>query len=177
MPNWCMNRAYISHADPSVLQKAYEAMVEEKFLEGFLPVPADLHIVAGSVSDPLEQSALEAAERRNMELYGFKNWYDWCVSNWGTKWDFGDKNAFLNGNRDSLSATFDTAWAPPLEAYEKLEGLGFRIKAYYFEPGMSFCGIWNKGYDEAYNSGDEIPADLDREMGITESMADDLEEE
>jgi hypothetical protein len=178
MPNWCSNKFVISHADPAMLQRGYDALLQEKFLSEFLPIPEDLHIVAGSVADPVEQIALEAAEQRNRKLYGHKNWYDWCVTNWGTKWDFGDKYALLSENRSYLAAAFDTAWAPPCEAYTKLQDMGFKIKAYYFEPGMMFCGVWDNGsYDHFDISGSpseiasQIPRDLDIEMRISESFA------
>ncbi len=44
--------------------------------------------------------------------------YDWCVENWGTKWDIFDVTyASLEG--DTLTISFSTAWSPPLPAVEK----------------------------------------------------------
>ena len=43
------------------------------------------------------------AEERS--LYGEHNWYDWCIENWGTKWDA--YNSFID---DEERITFDTAW-------------------------------------------------------------------
>jgi hypothetical protein len=38
---------------------------------------------------------------------------------------------------------FDTAWNPPIGWYEALNALEMTVEAYYFEPGMSFCGQWS----------------------------------
>ena len=44
--------------------------------------------------------------------------YDWCVENWGTKWDIFDiVHASLEG--DTLTVSFSTAWSPPIPAVEK----------------------------------------------------------
>jgi hypothetical protein len=47
---------------------------------------------------------------------------------------------------------------------------GFSIKAYYFEPGCDFCGRYEDGVDEEYEASGEIPEDIDREMGVSETM-------
>jgi len=81
--------------------------------------------------------------------------------------------------------TFDSAWAPPTGAYEKLEDLGFSIRAMYYEPGMCFAGIWENGNDDYYEYGDmsseqiaeELPVELDEAFCISESVAEYEEEE
>ena len=73
---------------------------------------------------------------------------------------------------------FESAWAPPTTAYEKMLDLGFLIEATYYEPGMGFVGRWDNGDDDMYelsnmNSNDvreTIPSDLDESFGISESM-------
>jgi hypothetical protein len=61
--------------------------------------------------------------------------------------------------------------------YQKLEELGFIVEAYWFEPGMNFCGKWEDGASENYDiQGDSdwvfenIPRDIDEAMAISESM-------
>lgn len=47
----------------------------------------------------------------NIIKYGAPTWYEWCIANWGTKWNLhaGDGNVIdENGN-----VTFDTAWSAP----------------------------------------------------------------
>lgn len=105
--------------------------------------------------------------------------YDWCVSNWGTKWDVGGDNGYIRPNPNTLKISFDSAWAPPTEAYRAMEELGFEVKAMYYEPGMCFCGIYEDGSDDYYEYSDmnaaevadTLPTELDEEFGISDQMA------
>ena len=105
--------------------------------------------------------------------------YDWCVSNWGTKWDVGGDNGYIRPNPKTLKISFDSAWAPPLEAYRMMEELGFTIEAMYYEPGMAFAGLYADGSDDYYEYNDmtagevadTLPTELDEEFGISDSMA------
>lgn len=105
--------------------------------------------------------------------------YDWCVSNWGTKWDVGGDNGYIRPNPNTLKISFDSAWAPPTEAYRAMEELGFEVKAMYYEPGMCFCGIYEDGSDDYYEYSDmnaaevsdTLPTELDEEFGISDYMA------
>lgn len=36
----------------------------------------------------------------NLEKYGCATWYDWCVQNWGTKWNA--CNCALSGEKNSV---------------------------------------------------------------------------
>ena len=59
-----------------------------------------------------------------------------------------------------------------------LEDLGFEIKAYYFEGGMMFAGIYEDGDDDYYEIGGmnseqinaELPKELDEMFGISEQV-------
>jgi hypothetical protein len=66
--------------------------------------------------------------------------YDWCVQNWGTKWDIFDVNyASLEG--DTLAVSFMTAWSPPVAALETaMRKHGFTFDLYYEEGGACFIG-------------------------------------
>ena len=105
--------------------------------------------------------------------------YDWCVDNWGTKWDVSGDNGYTRPNPNTLKISFDSAWAPPLEAYRAMEELGFEVKAMYYEPGMCFCGIYEDGSDDYYEYdemtagevADTIPTELDEEFCISDQMA------
>ena len=164
-----------------MIKRAYDALERGEFLQEFIPVPEDLKIVAGRMGDPVEQKELELKEELNRIVHGYTNWYDFCVNEWGTKWDCGEQgNADINPNDPKmLTAGFDTAWAPPIAAYEKLMDMGFSIKAGYYEPGMCFAGIWEDGVDDLYEYGEmsstevaaQLPRELDDMFGISESMA------
>ena len=180
MPNWCNNHITLEHDDPTMIKRAYDALERGEFLQEFIPVPQDLRdTVSGSMGED-KRAAHEAQMESNIAKHGYKDWYDFCVNEWGTKWDTGEQgNNDINPNDPKmLTAGFDTAWAPPTTAYEKLMDLGFRVKAMYHEPGMCFAGIWEDGIDDCYQdwgdsqgAKDTLPAELDDCFAISESQA------
>jgi len=87
MPNWCNNTVEIYHEDPAMLERVRTAFKDGRLLDEFIPVPDALRIVAGSVgdaNDPEQKKLVEQTEA-NLEKYGYGNWYDFCVNEWGTK--------------------------------------------------------------------------------------------
>ena len=181
MPNWCNNSVVLKHEDPVMIERARKAFIDGRLLDEFIPVPADLHIVAGSVGakGSPEQNELELKEELNRITHGYSTWYDFCVNEWGTKWDVGGDGNLPQDIPGGLMLGFESAWSPPITAYEKLMELGFEIEAMYFEPGMAFAGIWDNGFDDFYDySGmdskaiaEALPAELDEAFGISESAA------
>jgi hypothetical protein len=179
MPNWCNNSVELYHSDPAMIERARTAFNDGRLLDEFIPVPKDLHIVAGCVGDPDEQKKLEEDTARNLATYGYGNWYDFCVGEWGTKWDIGADGNPAQDIPGGLMLGFESAWAPPVGAYEKLTEMGFSIRAMYYEPGMAFAGIWEDGNDDFYEYGgldsagiaEELPEVLDEAFGISESVA------
>ncbi len=155
MPNWCMNNITVEHEDSAMVDRFEKAYNEGKTCEEFLPVPEG--------------------------YYDDERWYDWCVNNWGTKWDIGAKgeDQGLKATRvgNQVSASFDSAWAPPIGLYDKLFELGYNVKATYWEPGMAYCGIWDNGYDNyiEYTDHGMIPVALWNEFNMEEFFQDDEE--
>ena len=179
MPNWCNNSVEIYHEDPAMIERVRTAFNDGRLLAEFIPIPQSLKIVAGCVGDPDEQKKLEEDTARNKEVHGYGNWYDYCVNEWGTKWDVGADGNPAQDIPGGLSLGFESAWSPPTTAYEKLTEQGFRIRAMYFEPGMAFAGIWEDGIDDYYEYGgldsagiaEELPVELDEAFGISEDVA------
>ena len=179
MPNWCGNTLTITHEDPVMIVRAKAAFAEGNFLNEFIPVPEDLQITAGKLGDPEAQAELERKEQANLVAHGYKTWYDFCVNEWGTKWDVGDGNGIQTWDDHELIVYFDSAWSPPIAAYGRLLDLGFTVYATYYESGSAFAGIWEDGNDDFYDlsgmdSGDvkqQLPQELDDAFGISESMA------
>jgi len=170
MPNWCNNTVTISHEDPSMIERARKAFNEGRLLDEFIPVPKELSeaVADGSLNEALVMK------------YGYSNWYNFCVNEWGTKWDVGaDGQPAIDSDVNTLSMNFESAWAPPCAAYEKLIEQGFKIIAYYYEPGMAFAGKWDNGDDDYYEYGsmssqeiaDTLPNDLDECFCISEQVA------
>lgn len=180
MPNWCDNVLILTHDDPKMIVRAVRAFKKGEFLHEFIPVPAALkETIAGSYGDSQQQSQLEAATAHNNSTYGYGNWYDFCINEWGTKWDVGGKNEFvLRHDKNNVSFRFQSAWAPPVDAYRKLLDLGFSIDAKYYEPGVGFAGWFYDGNDDNYNLSEcsveelesVLPEELENEFGILESM-------
>lgn len=183
MPNWCNNVVELYHEDKEMVNRAKDALERGEFLNEFIPVPEDLKIVAGRVGNDNDPKQIELDEqvKANQEKHGYATWYDFCINEWGCKWDVGgaDSNVTI-GHFNNLTASFDSPWGPPIQAYEKLEELGFKVRAYYYEPGMAFCGIYEEGYDEYYelssyaNStvvAESIPEVLDEMFYISGNMA------
>jgi hypothetical protein len=179
MPNWCNNTLTLEHEDPAMIARAKAAFLNGRLLDEFIPVPTDLKIVAGCVGDPVEQAKLVEQTELNRVTHGYGNWYDYCVNEWGTKWDVGGDDGVLNDIEGGIIVSFDSAWAPPTNAYEKLHEMGFKILAMYYEPGMAFAGVWEDGSDDYYEYGgldsagiaETLPSALDEAFGISESVA------
>ena len=81
--------------------------------------------------------------------------YGTAVETWGTKWDVSDEGLEFTDNGDgtaSITGWFDSAWAPPIGAYEQLAADfdSCIIEASYFEPGMDFAGFWSSEAGEEH---------------------------
>jgi len=182
MPNWCNNTVEISHPDTAKMHALVEAINAGKFCNFAIPTPEDLNITAGFLGSGSEQTELERKSAENVEKYGYANWYDFQVANWGTKWDVDpyepvEYDDAHDGN--TIHFGFDSAWSPPVGVYEALVEQGFTVKAFYWEPGMCFAGKWADGNDDYYELSnmtskevaEEIDPELDEVMGISECMA------
>ncbi|NDG32218.1 hypothetical protein EB118_19340 [bacterium] len=145
MPNWCMNNLTISHDDNAKLQEFVDAYNSGNTCEHYLPCPKD--------------------ENGNyIEDQGHPDyWYTWQCNNWGTKWDFGkeDHHDLAKVEGGNVVVSFNSAWSPPIQFYEKLVELDYNVRGSYFEPGMGYCGIWDNGVDNyiEYSHADD-PADV-----------------
>ena len=166
MPNWCNNYLELEHDDPAMIERAQKAFADGKLLNEFCPVPESLHIVAGRVGDDdnAEQKKLEEDTARNLATHGYANWYDYCVNEWGTKWDVGGDDMLTEDGPNALRMSFDSAWAPPIAAMEKFQDLGFKVKLIYWESGMCFCGLFDENGDDYYDYSDISVDDFEKEI-------------
>ena len=123
MPNWCNNTVEIAHKDPTKMYELVGAINDGKFCNYAKPVPESLHIVAGRVGDDdnPDQIALKEAETRNLATHGYATWYDFCVNEWGTKWDVDpyDKVEYDDQHdKNGVTFGFDSAWDLPDGVYQ-----------------------------------------------------------
>ena len=180
MPNWCSNHITVRGTNQAEIDRLATAFATGGFCNAVIPCPPELtDTVSGAYGDTAAQAALEAKTAANIEKYGYGNWYDFQVANWGTKWDVeGDA---IERDEDGLgfSGSFDSAWSPPVRIAEALIEQGFEVTLYYYEPGMAYVGKFEDGCDDCYEYGGEKAAtvraaigdELDDMFGISESMA------
>lgn len=181
MPNWCFNSVTLKNSDPTMIIRAQKAFEAGEFFNEFVPVPKDLRDTAeGCFGDTEQQRELEIKQAYNIKNYGHKTWYDFCVNNWGTKWDVGSPDEVTKKDDHTLVLHFDSAWAPPIQFFESLEDYDFEVSAYYFEPGMGFCGQFTTEDGDDYYEIEEsnvewvrenIPEHIDQAMGISDLMS------
>jgi hypothetical protein len=77
----------------------------------------------------------------NLFEFGYRNWYWWCIANWGTKWDV-SYTKFNEENPAELIYEFDSAWNPPDIGIHQIAALFPELDFYleYCEPMMEFQG-------------------------------------
>jgi hypothetical protein len=174
MPNWCANSlklvATTAESEKKLaeivqeLSRAQTANESASLFAIIKPIPEALMITSGWLGkDTPEQAALEIAQAANLKTYGYKDWYEFCNAEWGTKWDARtadeDVPYILDGNQ--VTIFFDTAWAPPMNIYYALEAMGFEVEATYIEQGMGYIGHYRNGTDTCEKMEQFYTADLD----------------
>lgn len=145
MPNWCNNSISIQGGSNTIKTLWEEATKEGSgLLNAMKPMPKELEDTTSPTPEGSKQPKVD----------GYDNWYDWRVANWGTKWDIDTTQGLeFTDNGDGtaqISGWFETAWAPPIEAYNTfIEDMdGCSLIADYHEPGMDFAGIYDNGDDQ-----------------------------
>jgi hypothetical protein len=158
MPNWCSNTIVVSGND---LTKFREFLGDgTTLLSKIAPTPQTLvETVAGWSGNPEEQKKIEAQEEINLKEHGFKNWYDWNIGMWGTKWDVDAEIDESSSTENEIIMSFESAWAPPQKAIsllaEKFPSLSIRHS--YMEEGVGFVGF--DEYEEGGISNEQYSED------------------
>lgn len=175
MPNWCNNNIEITGPLDKIKALWDAAQAEDSgLLNAMVPMPVELkNTRKGTNGDAV-------------------NWYDWAVTNWGTKWDVelegleykvGAKQA-RSDYAATINGWFCSAWAPPIDCYNRFleANPDFTVTASYYETGCDFAGFYDNGDDEHLaNLRDEyeLPEDqqsdlfkrLDDEYGLSAQFA------
>lgn len=128
MPNWCENILTVSgptyYVDRFVKKAKGEDNGREKdhedsdlSLDALMPLPADKK----------------------------DDWYDWRITNWGTKWDVNAKivEEIVKGDQKLVTYSFDSAWSPPVDLISSIvdDFVNLHFRLAYAEGGMGFVGI------------------------------------
>ena len=98
----------------------------------------------------------------NLRKYGVKNWYDWHVKNWGTKWNVGEAELI---DEDSKTISFQTAWSTPEGIFRELSKYTKVIVTYADEDTGSNYGI------DVYENGELTQLLDDQNKSIGEAYA------
>lgn len=141
MPNWCENRVDIS-GEPEDVKKFMELVGEKFEFQKIIPMPKELKDTTSSVRTEGEHANMTyGRQKKLLDKYGFDNWYDWALSNWGTKWPAQDVELVVN-EENYCRFMFMTAWSPPEGIYRKVKELfpDLSISWFYDEPAMQFAG-------------------------------------
>jgi len=87
-----------------------------------------------------------------------KEWYEWRIENWGTKWTASDTLIKPKFEKDTVIYEFCTAWAPPIEWLTKVSGIypDVKFELKYHEPNEDFSGIYEIKDDDIIKQVDGI---------------------
>ena len=176
MPNWCNNALNIC-GPPKSIDKFMDDITtgpgesdgttssmgnDYEILNNLFPVPESLKEVTSRFGTIGDDDPEKEQKQKNIEDHGAVDWYEWCCTNWGTKW--GDNQTHLVhedlctpfGTADDTEVSlkkvmlrFDSAWSPPIEGMDvvasKYPDIMFDLR--YWEPGMGFQGfkVWGSG--------------------------------
>ena len=155
MPNWTQNRLTITHKDKDVMDSLMAQVRATNTLFNIIhPMPENCFT-----------GSLGSEEREMCEREGRPNWYDWCNSNWSTKWD-ACHLSYNQHDDNSVTFDFDTAWCAPYGVYEALTEQGFEVEAYYVSYENWDAGEWHCDGDG--DIADQYIADLDN--GVTDDI-------
>jgi len=150
MPNWCVNKlsvkgpqvdveAFFRFISGTTLEQDFATRLEGQDLEArfdyndFIPYPASY-----TEQDDIAEAAHKQGDYTVKDGYN-SGGYDWCIANWGTKWNAAGVKRL---SRNCLQ--FDSPWGPPLPVVQavalRFPALIFTLR--YFECGMGFQGVY-----------------------------------
>ncbi len=133
MPNWVYNNFTASPVSPKEKRKFEKCIRKGNLFEKFLPIPSELSYdkrveeeveaypwwkdASQEQKDRYLKGAITKKEAdRLVSLYGAYRGYDWCIENWGTKWDISDSSLISEDiPNDHVEGTFNTPWSPPIK--------------------------------------------------------------
>ena len=120
MPNWCHTTLNVEGSKEQI--KEFSALVSRA-------IENDNSLCNAIIPRP-------AAEE--------DNWYNWNITNWGSKWDVTDM--FVEYEDDiNINLTFATAWNAIFPIFDELVKRGFKVKAEYQDEGYMFAGEYEDG--------------------------------
>jgi hypothetical protein len=180
MPNHCANSVYLPVEDNArkVLEPYISLDDNEEILDFNKIIPMPSELLAETTQYSTDEKENKRIESENLKKYGFKNWYDWRLANWGTKW-----NSYWM-HTDGECIRFSTAWSPPTQvicALAKLLGKPLRLtytdEAYMFWGETLIDELGNNVEDNCYDDLDSTPSELADELGVRGGLGLDEDDE
>lgn len=172
MPNWCNNNISITGPKDQITALWERAQTADNGNFGLLNAMVTMPKALEGTTSPSDTP----------------NWYEWRVTNWGTKWDIGDHGLELSEDGSEITGWFDSAWAPPsmaLMSFAEKNG-DITITNYYYEGGMDFGGLvscdrgvceddYVENIQELVQEGeDNLVRELDDQFGISEQWDEEM---
>jgi len=144
MPNWCHNTITIKCKPntAATVRKAITNSQGEFSFDVIIPYP-EVYRQADSRAEAWRNLPADKRKDTTPPEDGYNHGgYEWCIVNWGTKWDA--DNVSLNSDDNAIYIECDTAWSPPLPVMAAISELPDVecVTIRYVEPGMVYAGEW-----------------------------------
>jgi hypothetical protein len=206
MPNWCYNNMTVignTNDLRAFVESIYVPAKDENetgglSLKQLFPIPAELNEynapltgrktgIIGALgieeTTPLSEDEIQQIRNDLRMKYGSHDWYDWCCTNWGTKWGDCD-TSFMYGLVDddsdelylsnapkiadgttAIGMYYETAWSPAdglmAEVSRLNPALMFSIQSTEESEGFAYWSVFHKGEMVGQGSGDvELPKSI-----------------
>lgn len=111
-------------------------------------------------ADPNNRLKSALAKTYCLKHTGYESWYDWCIDNWGTKWDACDIYDDMLDTDGFLE--FYTAWSMPENVYGMMAELGIQFRGSWADEDIgNNCGMFytTDGGELVIQDADEITED------------------
>ena len=146
MPNWCSNEVSIiaenEEGTEELKQFIKDCFTEEEEGDEKPLLDFEKVIPYPDSAPPKYPQAINIEEQMQ---HPFSKWYndfgyDWCIENWGTKWNACEQVNVLG--EEEIDLDFQTAWSPPQGIYKKIQTRlpNCSISWFYREDGMQLSG-------------------------------------
>ena len=143
MPNWCENVVTVSG-------EKKELNSFKRFVKGTCTISTECIRQPPNANEAGNWETVTLKTPKTVKTpFSFKSilpyadkWdYDWCVENWGVKWDL-DNETRVDEDDGYVEYCFDTAWGPPYGIHQTLVTLypKLHITWFYHEPMMEVAG-------------------------------------
>jgi len=159
MPNWCDN--YFEFRIPTANAKPFITFTDafnskERPDTGLLNLLYPMPAHQPDTTKPDAFFATGGLGKDEQDKFGNRNWYDWSIKNWGTKWelDLQSLSYETEGDYVYFKGIALSAWSPPVQAFIN-SGVEFSI--YYCETGMNYFGYADVHDDITF----DVPIDTD----------------